>query len=255
MAEPDRRGLDRRDMKLLMASLILAGCSAPVLCGEQKYEVVGYALHSPEEVKNCWAGSEQLSARYPNLSPAEILRFYQYEKCWFRSMRGTAKDYERADIEFSTWVARAVKYLKVHPERYREIVHTDFDTSVERFPSRALLDLMIKRAPDSPERWAIEWDLDYSDFMRQFSYSHKGRSKGKTCAKYYEDYVKSHRELQEYYTKEAIDGIVKDCEADRDRYKKGLKALFDKFKGKPVTPRLYDPDETNVLSDEYLGIS
>jgi len=242
-------------VKLLAALFIVVGGYGPGLCGERKYEVIRYALHSPEEVKNCWAGSEQLSARYPDLSPEEILRLYQYEKCWFRSMRGTAKDYERADIEFSTWVARAVKYLKVHPERYREIVHAEFDTSVERFPSRALLDLIIKRAPDSPERWAIEWDLDYSDFMRQFAYSHNNRSKGESCAKHYTDYVASRRELQELYTKEAIDGIIKDCEADRARYKKGLKALLEKFKDKPVTPKLYDPDETNVFSDEYLGIS
>lgn len=244
-----------RIYKLLAVLFVLAGCVVPLLCGEQKYEVIQYALHSTEEVKNCWAGSEQLSAKFSNLSPAEILRLYQYEKCWFRSMRSTVKDYERADIEFSTWVVRAVKYLKVHPERYREIVHAEFDTSVERFPSRALLDLIIKRAPDSPERWAIEWDLDYSDFIRQFAYSHNNRSKGESCAKHYEDYVKSHRELQEYYTKEDIDGVIKDCEADRARYKKGLKTLLEKFKDKPVTPKLYDPDETNVFSDEYLGIS
>lgn len=241
--------------KLLAILFIVFGSIGPVFCAEQKYEVIQYRLYSPEEIKNCWAGAEQLSSRLPNLSPAKILSLYQYEKCWFRSMRSRMDDYARADMEFSTWMVPAVKYLRAHPERYREIIHTDFDTSVERFPSRALLELIIKRAPDSPERWAMEWDLDYSDFIRQFGYVHKGSSKGKTCAKYYEDYVKSRRELQEYYTKTDIDGIIKDCEADRERYKKGLKALLNKFKGKPVTPRLYDPDETNVLSDEYLGIS
>jgi hypothetical protein len=242
-------------MKLLIASLILAGCSLPAFCGEQKYEVIRYSIHSPEEIIACWTGAEKLSAKFPRLSPAEILNLYTYEKCGFRSMRITLEDYEEHKTEVSTWVVTGANYLKAHPERHHEIVHTEFDTSVERFPSRALLDLITKRAPDSPERWAIEWDLDYSDFIRQFTYSHNNRSKGESCAKHYTDYVKSHRELQEYYTKEDIDGIIKDCEADRVRYKKGLKDLLEKFKDKPVTPKLYDPDETNVFSDEYLGIS
>lgn len=244
-----------RICKLLASSFVLAGVIGPAFCEEQKYEVIRYATHSQQEIAGCWAGVDRLSKKLPKLTPAGILELYQYEKCWLRAMRGTMEDYARTDVEFSTWVAAGVKYLKDHPERYREIVHTEFDAYAERMPSRALLDLIIKRAPDSPERWAMEWDLDYSDFIRQFSYIHKGSSKGKTCAKYYEDYVRSHRELQEYYTKEAIDGIIKDCETDRARYKEGLQTLLEKFKGKPVMPRLYDPDETNVLSDEYLGIS
>jgi len=170
-------------------------------------------------------------------------------------MNSAIKDLEEHATSLSAQGVMGLKYLKAHPERYREIVHTEFDTSVERFPSRMLLDLIIKKAPESPERWVIEWDLDYSDFIRQFAYGHKGKSKGKTCAKYYEDYVKSHRELLENYTKEEINGIIKDCEGDRERYRIGLKALFDKFSGKPVTPKLFDPDETNIISDEYFGIS
>lgn len=241
--------------KLLAIPLILISCAIPVTCEGQKYEIVRYAAHSQEEIAGCWAGVGQLSKKLPKLSPAGILKLYQYEKCGLRAMQGTIADYERTDAELPTWGIIGIDYLKAHPERYKEIVHSQFDTYVERFPSRALLDLMIKKAPDSPERWAIEWDLDYSDFMRQFSYGHKGTSKGKTCAKYYEDYVKNHRELQENYTKNEIDGIVKDCEGDRERYKIGLKSLFDKFSGKPVTPKVYDPDETNIISDEYFGIS
>lgn len=239
----------------MMASLILAGCSGPAFCGEQKYEVIRYALHTPEELVGCWTGAERLSKKLAKLSPADILKLYQYEKCGFRSMNGLLKDLEEHEESLSARGVLGLKYLKAHPERYREIVRTEFDTSVERFPSRALLDLIIKRAPDSPERWAIEWDLDYADFIRGFAYNHKGNAKGKSCAKYYDDYVRSHRELREYYTKEDIDGIIKDCEADRAGYKRGLDALFEKFKDKPVVPKLYDPDETNVLSDEYLGIS
>ncbi|MDA8131632.1 MAG: hypothetical protein M0011_09040 [Elusimicrobia bacterium] len=241
--------------KLLITATFLAGCSCPVFCGEQKYEIIRYSLHSPEELVRCWTGAEELSAKFPKLSPAEILQLYQYEECGFRSMRGTIEDYEANAVYLSTWGVLGVKYLKAHPDRYREIVHREFDASAERFPSRVLLDLLIKKAPGSPERWAIEWDLDYADFIRQFSYDHSGRSKGKSCAKYYNDYVKSHKELQEAYTTEEINNRIRDCEAARERYKKGLKILFEKFKDKPVVPKLYDPDETNVDSKEYFGIS
>lgn len=228
---------------------------APLFCAERKYEVIQYAVIRPEELIACWTGAERLSKKLQKLPPADILKLYQYEKCGFRSMNSTIKDLEAHEAYLSSSGAMGLKYLKAHPDRYREIVHTAFDTSVERFPSRALLDVIIQKAPDSPERWAIEWDLDYADFIRQFSYGHKGDSKGKSCANYYEDYVKSHSELRKNYTNTEIDNIVKDCEADRASYKKGLKSLLDKFKSKPVVPKLYDPDETNVTSDEYFGIS
>lgn len=242
-------------MKLLIAAVIMAGCSGTLSCGEQKYEVIRpAALHSKEELIECWTGAEKLSAKLPKLSPAEVLKLYQYEKRGFRSMNSTIKDLEANAAYLSTEGVLGVKYLKAHKERYREIVHEEFDTFVERFPSRALLDLMIKKAPDSPERWTIEWDLDYADFIRQFSYAHDGSAKGKTCEQYYDDHMKSHKELSELYSKEEIDAIKKDCKADRVEYKKSLKALFEKFKGKTVTPKLYDPDETNIVSNEYFGI-
>lgn len=240
-------------MKIFIALLILIGCSLPAFCGKQKYEVVR-TLYVADALASCWDEMNRLSGKFPELSPKQLFKLYQCEKKVFNSILLTFEEYENQmpGAEFSDWNVAGLKYLKAHPDRYTEkIIGKYHDPMAQRFPSRVFLDEIIKKAPDSPERWAMEWDLDYGDFIRQFSYVVSGAAKGKSCAQYYDERLKDVSDISE----EAVDEVKKDCEADRAEYTKGLKVLLKRYEGKPVVPKLYDPDETNVVSDKSLGLS
>lgn len=222
--------------------------------GEQKYEIMRNTLHTKDEIVKCWVSAKKLSSKLKTLSPAGILELYRNEECAITSLQSPLSDYDNPNIEFPSVVVLGVKYLKAHPERFKETSDGRGSDFHKREPSGALLEILRVRAPESPERWEMEWDSDYKNFIQKFSYVHKGSSKGKTCGKYYDDYVKGHKELLDIYSHKEIEDIKADCESDRLEYKKGLKSLLERFKDKPIVPKLFDPDETNIISDMYFGI-
>lgn len=240
--------------KYLVISTVLVAAPLQSSSGEQKYEIMRNTLHTKDEVIKCWVSAKKLSSKLKTLSPAGILELYRNEECAITSLQSPLSDYDNPNIEFSSAVVLGVKYLKAHPERFKEITNGGGSEFLKREPSGALLEILRLRAPDSPERWELEWDSDYKNFIQKFSYVHKGSSKGKTCGKYYDDYAKGHKELLEIYSQKEIEDIKADCESDRLEYKKGLKSLLERYKDKPIIPKLFDPDETNIISDMYFGI-
>lgn len=228
-------------------------CHSPAFCGELKFQLITSKLRT-QEVARCVGTAEELSSRLGRLTAQEILNLYRSEECAVSGLYGPLSEMTERSAWVSTAAARGAGYLSANAGRFRDVSDGWKGEDNTWEPNRALLEILTKRAPESAPRWEIEWDLDYKDFIRRFTYDHSGSAKGKTCARYYDDYVKSHGEIREAYSAGEIEERKADCEADRASYKKGLEKLLKKFNDKPVLPKLYDPDETNIISDMYFGL-
>ncbi|MBI4350956.1 MAG: hypothetical protein HY550_05920 [Elusimicrobia bacterium] len=106
-------------------------------------------LHTKDEVIKCWVSAKKLSSKLETLSPAGILELYRNEECAITSLQSPLSDYDNPNIEYSSAVVLGVKYLKAHPERFKEITNGGGSEFLKREHSGALLETEDFVYPDS----------------------------------------------------------------------------------------------------------
>lgn len=193
-----------------------------------------------------------------NKTASDILSLYKSEECISNFISGhiynmTDTDFNsRVKLSKTSTVYQCLLYVRNNINRFREL--SDGWKGEEKLwePNYYWLDLLKEKYPNSKERWTVEWDLEYKNFIRKFEFSED--AKCKTCDEYYEGRIKEYPEYLESYSKEEISEIKKDCKAKREQYKRSLNELLEKYKDIPIEKKMYDIDETNVISNIYFSL-
>ncbi len=233
--------------------------SFPVLViGAQNFHYHKFEIKSISEDKAaiCLNKARDLSSK-KDKTASDIYSLYESEECLSNYIFGYTPNmpepnFNSLNIAKTSIRYQCLSYVRNNISRFREI-HDGWKGEENIWePNYYWLDIIKGKYPNSKERWMIEWGLTYKDFIRQFEFSEL--AKGKTCDEYYEGLIKEYPEHLEYYSKEEIAKIKRDCETKREQYKKSLFDLLDKYKDNPIEKKMYDIDDRNVISNFYFGL-
>lgn len=148
---------------------------------------------------------------------------------------------------------KCILYVRENLSRFREIYDGWKEEENLWEPNYYWLEILKEKYPGSKERWLIEWDLDYKNFIRQFELALPYGKCG-TCDEYYDGLISEYPEYLEHYKQDEIIEIKKDCELKRKHYKVKLNELLNKYKDIKIEKKMYEIDEKCIVSNKYFGL-
>lgn len=239
-------------VRVAFAGAIFAiGLVSVGICAEQKYRTVSPPNPASEaEAVACLTAVKPLNQKKEKTA-SDILQIYKKEQC----LSSVVYTMFLAESQFepTPGVSQCVKYVKLHKERFVEVYDGWKGEDNSWKPGRYWLGVAQKLFPSSAERWQMEWEHDYADFLGDFKYVNG--SKNKTCAEFYDGLIeKNPDDYNKYYSKDEVEAVIQDCEAERKRYAKYLDKLLQKYMDWPGVPVLFDIDHTNIISKKYFGL-
>lgn len=200
---------------------------------------------------------------------ADILALYEAEKSMGAFIRSLSVDISDSELfrhfQSDYWRGRdvdvdlyfdCIHYMRPSKARFR-IVDDGWKGEANFWePDTYWLDMIVKTYPDSIERWKIEWDIDYKNTVREFTFNPD--AKGKSCEAFYMDIIKEWPEFKEFYSDTDISNIIKDCNEKRTKFGQRLNELSKKYEGKSyITPhikKLREIDPKTVVSSMPFSI-
>jgi hypothetical protein len=237
---------------ILLVAIIL--CLLQSIVGAQGHSIFDRDIPTQQDVQAILELAKRLNGRN-QLTAKEMLQIYYAEKKIGRCVWGISPRvsnlYDGRDLGMlgyvdSTVAAQCVLYVQTNRLRFRVV--DDGWKGEENFwePNEHWFERAKRAYPNSRETLEIEFDLEFSQFIRRFDIDL--RAQGKTCDQYYKDELEKNGDVyRKVYSDDDIKQWVPECAKVRYDFQASRKRLLDKYRNAPFTKKLQNIDITTIV--------